>query len=305
MPETTTPGRRALVTGGSGFLGSFIADELSRRGLEVRIFDRRESKWLQPGQEMVLGDIADADALAAAADGCGAVFHLAALADLDTAHGAAREAAELNILGTINALEAARRAGATRFLLASTVYVYSRAGGFYRCSKQSAEAFAEEFGKQYELPFTVLRYGSLYGQRSDDSNGVFRLLRQAIRKGSISVPGTPDDTREYVHVEDAARLSVDALEPEFAGEHLVITGHHPTRLRDLFVMFSEILGREIEVRYEDSAGDRHTAHYRMTPYAYTPRAGRKLTARHYVDMGQGLLQLIHDLEANAESPSSK
>ncbi len=285
--------KRALVTGGSGFLGSFVAEALAERGYRVAIFDRTASRYLGSGQEMVVGDILDAPALAAAATGADCVFHLAGLADLEAAHDRPRPAAEANILGTINALEAARKASARRFVFASTVYVYSRAGGFYRCSKQACESFIEEYERQHGLAYTVLRYGSLYGPRSDSSNGVFRLLTQALREGRIHHAGTPEDTREYIHVEDAARLSVDALADEYANRHLVITGAQTLRLRDLFTMFSEILGNEIDVEYTEPG----RSHYRITPYTFSPRVGRKLTATHYVDMGQGILQLLETLRA--------
>ncbi len=287
---------RALVTGGSGFLGSHIADVLAERGFEVTVYDRQPSPYLAAGQTMVAGDLLDGDALAAAADGCDAVFHLAALSDLEQASGDPVEAARLNVLGTVATLEAARRAGAGRFLFASTVYVYSRAGGFYRCSKQAGEAFVEEYGRQFGLEYTILRYGSLYGPRASESNGVYRLLRQAATDGRIRHVGRPDDSREYVHVEDAARLSVDALGAEHANQRLVVTGHHPMRLRDLFTMFSEILGRQLEISYQEPADPAADSHYRVTPYAFNPRVGRKLTSNCYVDMGQGILQMLEEME---------
>jgi UDP-glucose 4-epimerase len=295
---------RALVTGGSGFLGSFIADELTRAGFSVRIFDSEPSPYLSEGQEMIRGSVLDAAELREAADGCSVVYHLAALADLNRAHGAALEAAELNILGTLHALEAARRSNVDRFVLASTIYVYSRAGGFYRCSKQAAESFVEEYQRQFGLGYTILRYGSLYGPRSDRSNGVFRLLEEALDSSKLVHHGTPEDTREYIHVRDAARLSVEALDSEFANHHLTITGPHPTRLRDLFVMFSEILGKPVEIDYNTDETSEEARHYRVTPYAYMPRAGRKLTPRHHVDMGQGILELIHSIE-RSRSPTSQ
>jgi UDP-glucose 4-epimerase len=289
--------KKALVTGGAGFLGSAIADALAADGFAVTVFDRRPSPWIGSGQTMVLGDLLDADALGAAAEGAHVIYHLAATADINTAGTQALETAQTNIVGTVHALEAARKCGAERFVLASTIYVYSRAGGFYRCSKQACEAYVEEFERQHGLAYTILRYGSLYGPRADDANGVYRLLRQAFEHGEIAHAGTPEDAREYIHVEDAARLSVEALGAEFANEHLLLTGPHPMRLRDLFIMFSEILGRELQVGYETPTG----SHYRVTPYTFSPRVGRKLTSTCYVDMGQGLLQILEELNREREA----
>ncbi len=287
--------KRALVTGGSGFLGSHIADALSARGYRVTVFDLVPSPYLQPGQEMVTGDVLDAAALRRAAAGTDCIYHLAGLADLNEARAQPVEAARLNLLGTVNALEAAREAGTGRFLFASTVYVSSRAGGFYRCSKQACESYVEEYQSQFGLPYTILRYGSLYGPRATEANGVLRLLKQAAGGGRIRHVGTPEDTREYVHVADAARLSADALDAAYENAHLTITGHHPTRLRDLFTMFSEILGRRLEIEYVAPEDEFQDAHYRVTPYAFRPPVSRKLTADCYVDMGQGLLQMLEEL----------
>jgi len=183
---------RALVTGGAGFLGSHIADALSEQGFEVVVFDRQESPHLRNGQQMVIGDLLEPGSLAAAAAECDCMFHLAALSDLEQASADPVAATRHNVLGTVQALEAARQGGVKRFLFASTVYVYSRAGGFYRCSKQACEAYVEEYERQFGLGYTILRYGSLYGPRATEANGVYRLLRQALDDGNISTtPATP------------------------------------------------------------------------------------------------------------------
>lgn len=288
---------RVLVTGGSGFLGSHLVDALVERGHEVTVLDRAPSRWLPAGARMETGDLGDPAALGRVVAGQDAVYHLAGFADLNAARDRPLDTVHANILGTVHLLEAMRAAGVSRFLFASTVYVYSREGGFYRCSKQACETYIDEYAQSYGLRYTVLRYGSLYGPRSDRTNGVYRLLAQAMGEGRIAYTGTPDDIREYIHVEDAARLSVDAMAPAFEGKHVLLTGPSALRAADLFTMFQEILGRPVEVAYRPSEG--RGGHYSVTPYAFTPRPGRKLVTTEYVDMGQGLLQIVEELHGSS------
>jgi UDP-glucose 4-epimerase len=287
---------KILVTGGAGFLGSHLVDALVDRGHHVTVFDRVRSKWASASERVrhVVADLQDEGALAAAVAGQDAVYHLAGFADLNLAKTHPLDTVTVNIAGTVALLEAMRAAGVSRFLFASTVYVYSREGSFYRCSKQACESYIEEYGLRFGLRYTVLRYGSLYGPRADAANGVYRLLRQAIDEGNIAYTGTPDDMREYIHVEDAAGLSVDALAPEFEGKHVLLTGPSALRAGDLFTMFAEILGRPVAVDYRKADGP-GSGHYSVTPYAFTPKPGRKLVTTHYVDMGQGLLRMVEEI----------
>jgi UDP-glucose 4-epimerase len=280
------------VIGGSGFLGSHVADKLSEAGHKVRIFDRVPSPWVRTDQEMQVGDVLDIAAVTRAVAGAEAVYNFAALADLSDALDKPLETVRINVLGAVDALEACRVSAVKRVLYASTVYVYSREGGFYRCSKQAAEHYVEEYQRTYGLDFTILRYGSLYGPRSNASNGLFRIVHSALMQGRISYEGNPEAVREYIHVEDAARASVLALGEEFRNESVVLTGHEPMRVVDLLKMLAEILGMpdKVEFRDEDKPG-----HYVRTPYAYTPKLGRKYAPPLHVDLGQGLVQLIDEV----------
>jgi UDP-glucose 4-epimerase len=194
----------------------------------------------------------------------------------------------------VQLLEACRRHKVGRFVYASTVYVYSREGGFYRCSKQSAEHYVEEYQRVYGQDYTILRYGSLYGPRSDDSNGLFRIVRSALETGSVCYEGSPEAMREYIHVEDAARASVAALGDDFRNQSVVLTGHEPMRVLDLLKMLAEILDMPDAVKFVE--GD-YTGHYVRTPYAYQPKLGRKYVPPLHVDLGQGLLQLIDEVRS--------
>ncbi len=285
---------KILVTGGAGFLGSHLVDMLVRRGHTVTILDRARSRFASESVHQLVGDLSDHDVIRAAVADQEVVYHLAGFSDLNAAKSRPLETVHANIVGTVTLLEAMRSANIARFLFASTAYVYSREGGFYRCSKQACESYVEEYARTFGVRYTILRYGSLYGPRSDASNGVFRLLRAAMTEGKISYSGAPDDIREYIHVEDAASLSVDVLATEFEGQHIMITGQSPTRAVDLFTMFQEILGRDIEIEYRRLVGP-GSGHYAVTPYAYTPRPGKKLVTNQYVDMGQGLLRMVEEI----------
>ncbi len=285
--------KKVCVIGGAGFLGSHVCDQLSKAGYEVHIYDRNSSPWLRPDQVMVVADILDERALNDVIAGCEAVYNFAAIADLDEALDKPLDTVRVNILGNTMVLEACRHHGVKRYVYASTVYVHSREGGFYRCSKHAAEQFVEEYQRRYGLDFTVLRYGSLYGPRSDHHNGLWRVVKMAVETGKVSYQGSPEAMREYIHVEDAARASVAALGEEFRNQHVVLTGQEPMRVMDLLKMLAEILGMPQAVEFIESD---HAGHYIRTPYAYQTRLGRKYVPPMHVDLGQGLLELIGEVE---------
>lgn len=294
-------GRRlTVVIGGSGFLGSHVADQLSDAGCRVRIYDRVHSAWKRDDQQMVVGDLMDVTRMREALAGADTVYNFAALADLNEARGRPIDTARINVLGNVQALEACRAAGVKRFMYASTVYVYSREGGFYRCSKQAAESYVEEYQRTFGMDYTILRYGSLYGPRADENNGLFRIVSYALKHGVLRYVGSTDAVREYIHVEDAARASVVALGSDFCNQSVVLTGHEPMRVLDLLEMLAEILGMTNEIEFTEGA---QPGHYVRTPYAYRPQLGRKFTPPLHVDLGQGLLQLIDDVRRRQEAAS--
>jgi len=288
----------ALVIGGSGFIGSHVADLLSAEGHVVRVYDREPSAWLRDDQTMVLGGLADRDRLDTAVDGCDVVYNFAALADLEEATGRPIETVETNVLGNVYVLEACRLAGVERFMYASTVYVSGRQGGFYRCSKLAAEEYVAEYSRTYGLDHTILRYGSLYGPRAVPNNGLRRIVADALATGVVRYAGSPDSVREYIHVEDAARASVMALQSRFRNQRVVLTGREAVRVVDLLEMIAEILDIDEDVEFVDEEVE---GHYVRTPYAVDQHLSRKFTPEMGVDLGQGLVQVVQEILAEAGS----
>jgi len=280
---------RIVVIGGSGFLGSHVADKLTSAGHDVTIFDKGKSEWISNNQKMIIGDVLSTSDLEKVISKSDVVYNFAAIADIDEAETKPQVTANVNIIGTLNILELCRKYKIKRLMFASTIYVYSLEGNFYRCGKQAAESFIEEYNRLYKLDYTILRYGSIYGPRSNNSNGLYKIIKAAIDKNEIIYEGDKEARREYIHVEDAADASVKMLENKFKNQHIILTGQQSLKVYDVMKMLSEILGMEKNLKFKDK---KDSGHYSRTPYSYQPRLAKKYTPNVHFDLGQGLLQLI-------------
>lgn len=283
---------KAIVFGGSGFLGSHVADALTDLGHEVIIFDIKSSKYLKDSQKMVVGDILNEKLVEDAVRDCDVVYNFAGIADIDEAVQRPVDSIKSNIIGNTIMLEACRKAKIKRFVFASSLYVYSRTGSFYKSTKHACELIVENYNEVFGIPYTILRYGSLYGPRSDERNAIHRFIRQAITEGKITRHGDGEELREYIHVLDAARGSVEILSEEFANQHVIITGHQQTRIKDLLLMIREMFDNRIAIEFLPA---NESYHYEITPYSFAPRVGKRFTGKVYLDLGQGILDGIYTI----------
>jgi UDP-glucose 4-epimerase len=284
---------KIVVTGGSGFLGSHVADALSKKGHKVKIFDKNKSKWIRSDQEMCIGDLLNPKDLERAIKGADFVFHFAALSDINQARKEPINTVELNILGTVFALELCRKHNIKRFIHASTIYVNSADGGFYRSSKKAAEDYVNEYKKIYGLNYTILRFGSLYGQRSDDTNGVKKIVKNAILTGKISYFGNKKSVREYIHVSDAAKACVDVLKNKYKNKNIILTGEQKIKVSTFLKKLSKILKISTKIEFQNK---KYTGHYTVDLFDYKPRKGKKFIFKSTVNFYDGLLQLINMLK---------
>ena len=270
-----------------------MADALEEQGYQVILFDTVPSKYKTKSQKEYIGDILNPDDIEKSMKDCQYVFHFAAQADIGSSSNDPTKTIHNNIIGTQNILETARRNNVNRVMFASTIYVYSELGSFYRVSKQACEKIIEEYQRVFGLDYTILRFGSLYGPRANAFNAISDFLIQALKNKRIVRRGDGEEIREYIHVKDAAQLSVDALSEQYQNKHLIITGNQQIKVKNLLTMIQEIFEGEIEVKYglEDELH-----HYAITPYNYKPQVAKKLTSNTFYDLGQGLMDLIFDLE---------
>ena len=284
---------KVVVIGGGGFMGSHTSDELSSRGYEVTIFDIKPPQWACKDQHSVVGNMLDVDELAQACDGATYVYHYGGIADIAEGKQNPYSTIEANVMGVAASLEAAVRCGVERFVYASSMYVYSAYGSFYRASKQAAEALIQAYAEQHRIDYNILRYGSLYGPRAQSWNGLRRYVETIVRQKRIVYPGTGKERREYIHVSDAARLSVDILDEKHRNRSITVTGHQVLESRLLLDMIFEIAGLRPDVTFDETNSS--PDHYKITPYRFIPDSAVKLVPDEFIDIGEGILDIVREI----------
>jgi len=264
-----------MVTGGAGFIGSHIAEEIVREGLgDVVIFDNLSSgneaniAHLRAGVRFVKGDTRNTLEVMKAMEGVDYVFHQAAFVSAFDSYNKPQLANDVNIGGTFNVLDAARKAGAMRVVLASSAAIYGTESQLpnrekllpapespYAISKACNEYHARLFSKYWGLETVCLRYFNVFGPRQDPSSeysGVISRFVEAISRGKNPIIyGDGSQTRDFVYVKDVARANIRAALADACGKGEIInvgTGRE-TSLLDVIGALREVYGREINPEF--------------------------------------------------------
>lgn len=232
----------AIVTGGAGFIGSNLTDELIKRGYQVSILDdlsTGQKANLNPNARFIQGSICDLPLLQSLLPEADYVFHLAALPRIQPSFDAPLEHEEVNVTGTINCLLALKRsARLKKFVYSASSACYgtptelptSESAAIaplspYALQKYAAEQYALMLGERYEIPVMTLRYFNVYGPRSFNEKNPFNAYSSVIgifnnqaRSGkAITVTGDGSQERDFVHVSDVVNANILAAESKLQG----------------------------------------------------------------------------------------
>jgi UDP-glucose 4-epimerase len=301
---------RIAVTGGCGFIGSHVVDHLIAAGHEVLAVDTTD-KYLNPDAEHARIDVLDLPALTSALAGSQVVYHLAAMADVEQVYADPVRAVRVNIDGTEAVLEAARRSGLSRTVLASTVWVYGAAladgqldgeeeeldehvpielehsGHLYVATKLAAEMLVHSYRELYEQHFTILRFGIPYGPRMRDELVVARFVQAALTGRPITIAGDGRQSRNFVYVEDLADAHVRALSPAAEDQTFALEGSTAVSVRDIADTVDQLLGpvtiEHIDGRKADYTGRRISSAQAKRLLGWSPRTNFADGVRRYAD----------------------
>ena len=263
-------GKRVLVTGAGGFIGSHLAERLVTAGARTRAMVRYTSSgswgWLDASSskgemEVVASDITDADGVREALRGVEVVFHLAALIGIPYSYHAPRSYVRTNVEGTLNVLQAARDEGVGRVVHTSTSEVYGTAlrvpidedhplqgQSPYSASKIAADKMAEAFHRSFGLPVAVVRPFNTFGPRQSARAVIPTVVSQLLAGAEELKLGNLSPTRDFNYVQNTVDGFVRAAEAEAAvGEVINLGTGREISIGDLVRLLMEVMGRQVPV----------------------------------------------------------
>lgn len=314
--------QRAVITGGAGLVGSHIADQLVRQGVEeVIVLDnfvrgRRENlAWASAhGRVAVVeGDIRDRAVVAEAFRDADVVFHQAAIRITQCAEEP-RLALEVLADGTFNVLEAAVNAGVKKVVAASSASVYGLADEFptteghhpynnrtlYGAAKAFNEGLLRSFNDMYGLPYVGLRYFNVYGPRMDTYGAYTEVLIRWMERIAVGKPpiifGDGSQTMDFVYIDDIARANVLAAQAEVSDDVFNVASGVETSLADLARTLLHVMGSDLTVEF----GPERKVNAVRRRLAGTSKATRLLGFTAQVSLDEGLRRLVEWWQATRQ-----
>ena len=312
----TLVGKKILVTGGAGFIGSFVVSELLKENVgEVLIYDnfaRGDMSYIEdqlkdPRCSFFQGDLREIDLLNAAMKGCDYVIHLAAMWLLHC-KDFPRTAFDVNIQGTFNVLEACVNNNIKRLVYSSSASVYGDAvevpmteehpfnnRNFYGASKIACEALCRSFYDRYDLDYVGLRYMNVYGPHQDQTAAYTGVVPIMLNKIDANEPPTinGDGTQAYdfIYVEDVARSNVLALKSASTDEFYNVGSGVQTTIAELCELILSLKHSDLKVTYRPYSEDdaRRLVQNRI---GCPKKAAKDLGFNYTYSLEEGLLRLI-------------
>ena len=279
-----------FVIGGEGFIGKKLVQLLLEKNFKVRVLDIKNVNKKYLNYDYFKVDVLELESLKKILKNSSYVFNFAGFSDLNKARANPISTVRQNILGTVNCLEACKKNNVKRFFYASSLYSDTNIGNFYRCSKKAAEDYTLEYNKRFGLNYTIIKFGSIYGSGSDQSNTLYKIIHDAFKSKKLTYHGTKDTMREYIHVEDAAEATIDLMSKNYNNKTVNITSGKLLKVETVLKMINEIINKKYEIKFltkKNIAG-----HYVTTPYRLSENITINYTKNNYIDLGNGLKNLI-------------
>lgn len=280
---------RIIITGGSGFLGSHIAEEAIKKKYKVIVIDKFINFKIQnKNVKFIKADIGDEKKLIKIIKKNDIIYHLAAISDIKEASLNPVKTANVNILATVKFLEICRIKKIKKFIFASSVYVHSSIGGYYRISKKSSELFVEEISKNSGFKFVILRFGSVYGPRQSLNNNISKIIHTALNEKKLIYSGSKNSIRKFIYIKDVAKICLKIINNKYDNKIILIEGKKIISL----IKVMKIIQKKLELKGRILFENIKNNHYTKSPYSYKEIKEQKLFIKNTTGIEEGIDELL-------------
>jgi UDP-glucose 4-epimerase len=264
---------KTIITGGSGFIGSHVVDVVMAQGHEVIIYDLDAPRYGQPCR-FVRGDTRDVERLSQTAQGAQIIYHIAAEANVNRFFESPLYSNDITSQASACVLEASRKAGKPRVILASTEWIYGSIAAqgdeqiteetpyaenpdhLYTASKIAAELFCKTYLRLYGVPYTIMRFGIPFGERARPETVTPIFIRKLLAGDTITIHGDGSQTRQFIYVKDLAAGIGACVQEAATNEIFNINGNEKISVIQIVRTLEEILGKKANITFvPDRAGN--------------------------------------------------
>lgn len=285
---------KAIILGGSGFLGDHLSKLLIKKKFDVSILDIRINKSKSKSVKFIKGDIKNFYNLKKILKNFDYIFNFAGISDLEDANKNPIKTITNNINGTVNILECIKNSKKLkRLIFASSIYAISKQGGFYSTTKRSCENLIEDYSKKYGIKFSILRYGSIYGVGSGTKNAIYNLIYQGIKNKKILREGTGNEVRNYINVVDASNLTYQILKKKYENTYLNIIGKNKIKVKLVIKKIAKKLNIKKVIFLKNIKSQYH---YSKNPYDYELPRGKTIKPKNNIKIDRGIDLIIDEIK---------
>ncbi len=278
--------KKILITGAGGYLAGHLAAKLILNNYDVILIDKKRIKKKILGNKIKNLDILKIKNKDNLFKNIKFIFHFAGMADISESNRNPEQAIIDNIIATNILIDKVVKFKIERLFFASTLYVYSKnKGGIYKITKRTCEDLILNASERYNLKYTIMKFGSIYGGNANNFNLIRNLLISGIYKRKIIQNLSGREIRSYIYIDDVIKICADLIKNKFINKNVLISGYETISIKNLINKLENIIKDKIKIKFTYL---KNNDHYEKKVFDITPKNLIKIKLNKFITLDEGL-----------------
>ena len=278
--------KKILITGAGGYLASHFAEKLILNNYDVILIDKKKIKKKILGNKIHNIDILKIKNKDNLFSKIKYIFHFAGIADIAEANKKPVQAIIDNIIATNILIEKSVKYKIKRLFFASTLYVYSKnKGGIYKITKKTCEELLLNASIRYDLKYTIMKFGSIYGGNTNSFNLIRNLLVSGLNNRKIIKNLSGKEIRSYIYIDDVIKICMELIKKKYTNKNILISGYENISIKNLVAKLEKIIGNKIKINFDNI---KNYDHYEKNVFDIKPKNLMKIKLDKFISLDEGL-----------------